>query len=139
MRSISSPSCIENVTAVSGTTKTDGMYANGNRNDLTDAETLGHLLKYDSVQGNFPGKVEVRKDSIVVNGKEIKVFAEREPEKLPWGKLKVDVVFESTGFFRTKELASKHLEAGAKKVMISAPAKGEEEVRTIVIGVNDKK
>jgi glyceraldehyde 3-phosphate dehydrogenase len=107
-------------------------------NDLTDAKTLAHLLKHDTVHGKFPGEVKVKGSSLVVNGKELKVFAEKEPEKLPWKKLKIDVVFESTGVFRTKELASKHITAGAKKVMISAPAKGDEPVRTIVIGVNDK-
>jgi glyceraldehyde 3-phosphate dehydrogenase len=103
-------------------------------NDITDAATLAHLLKYDSVHGRFPGTVESRDNAIVVNGKEIRVLAERDPAKLPWGELGVQVVLESTGLFRSKEKASAHLEAGASKVVISAPGKNED--ITIVMGVN---
>jgi glyceraldehyde 3-phosphate dehydrogenase len=103
-------------------------------NDITDAATLAHLLKYDSVHGRFPGTVEARDNAIVVNGKEIRVLAERDPAKLPWGELGVQVVLESTGIFRSKETASAHLEAGAAKVVISAPGKNED--ITIVMGVN---
>ena len=106
-------------------------------NDLTDTKTLAHLLKYDSVHGRFKGTVEAKDNTLVVNGKSIKVFAEKEPENLPWGELGVDVVVESTGIFRTKELIEKHIKAGAKKVLLSAPAKGEEKIKTIVKGVND--
>lgn len=105
-------------------------------NDLTDAKTLAHLLKYDSVHGRFPGKVEVSGDNIVVNGKEIKVLSEKDPAKLPWGEMGVDVVIESTGIFRTADKISKHFEAGAKKVILTVPAKGEIDA-TIVLGVND--
>lgn len=104
-------------------------------NDLTDPATLAHLLKYDSLFGKFSGTVEAKDNALVVNGKEIKVFAEKDPEQLPWGELGVDVVVESTGRFRDKESASKHLKAGAKKVIISAPAKNED--ITIVLGVNE--
>jgi glyceraldehyde 3-phosphate dehydrogenase len=103
-------------------------------NDLTDAKTLAHLLKYDSTYGPFPGTVEPTADGISVDGKEIKVLAERDPGALPWGDLGVDVVIESTGFFTDRENANKHLEAGAKKVIISAPAKGED--ITVALGVN---
>ncbi|MGH7700438.1 MAG: type I glyceraldehyde-3-phosphate dehydrogenase [Gemmatimonadales bacterium] len=103
-------------------------------NDITDTQTLAHLLKYDSVHGRFPGTVEARGDRLVVNGKEIAVSAIREPEQLPWKKLGVDLVLESTGRFTDRESAAKHLSAGAKKVVISAPAKGED--LTIVMGVN---
>src|SRR5436305_2633664 len=103
-------------------------------NDLTDAETLGHLLKYDSILGPYPGTVEVSGDAIVVDGKELKVLAERDPGNLPWGELGVDVVVESTGFFTDRENAAKHLAGGAKKVIVSAPAKGED--ITVVLGVN---
>lgn len=106
-------------------------------NDLTDVKTLAHLLKYDSVHGKFNGTVETDGDSLVVNGKKIKVLSQRNPEELPWRDLGVDVVLESTGFFRSKEKASLHLNAGAKKVVISAPARGEG-VRTIVLGVNQE-
>ena len=105
-------------------------------NDLTDTATLAHLLKYDSVHGRFDGTVSASDAGIVVNGTEIKVTAEKEPKNLPWGDLKVDVVLESTGRFVDKESAGGHLEAGAKKVVISAPAKGG--VKTIVLGVNDE-
>ncbi len=107
-------------------------------NDLTDTKTLAYLLKYDSVYGKFNKKVSATNSYITIDGKKIKVFAEKDPTQLPWGKLKIDVVVESTGIFRTKEKAEMHLKAGAKKVLISAPAKGESFVRTIVPGVNDK-
>src|SRR5438132_7388803 len=106
-------------------------------NDITDTKTLAHLLKYDSVHKRFPGTVEGKGDALVVNGKQIKVSAIKEPEKLPWKELGVELVLESTGRFTDKESASKHLTAGAKKVVISAPAKGED--ITIVIGVNHEK
>ncbi|MBU1205291.1 MAG: type I glyceraldehyde-3-phosphate dehydrogenase [Nanoarchaeota archaeon] len=106
-------------------------------NDLTDAKTLAHLLKYDSVHGILNADIKAKDSSIVVNGKEIRVFSERYPEKLPWKKLDIDVVVESTGIFTTKEGAEKHLKAGAKKVLISAPYKGKDFVKTIVIGVNE--
>ena len=103
-------------------------------NDLTDAKTLTHLFKYDSAQGRFNGNIEVKDGGFVVNGKEIKVVAERNPANLPWGELKVDVVLECTGFFADKEKAEAHITAGAKKVLISAPATGD--VKTIVFNVN---
>ena len=104
-------------------------------NDLTDTKTLAHLLKYDSVHGRFPGTVESTADGLVVNGKEIKVYAEREPAKLPWASLGVEIVLESTGRFVDREGAGGHIKAGAKKVVISAPAKGD--ITTVVLGVND--
>ena len=104
-------------------------------NDLTDTKTLAHLLKYDSVHGRSKYAVEARPDGIVVNGKFIKVFAEKDPEKLPWKDLQIDVVVESTGIFTDREGTEKHLKAGAKKVLISAPAKGVD--ITIVKGVNE--
>jgi glyceraldehyde 3-phosphate dehydrogenase len=103
-------------------------------NDLVDTATMAHLLKYDSILGRFPGGVEVDGDSIVADGKELKVLSERDPANLPWGDLGVDVVIESTGFFTARADAAKHLEAGAKKVIISAPAK-EPDV-TVALGVN---
>lgn len=103
-------------------------------NDLTSPETLAHLLKYDSVHGRFPGDVTAADGGIVVNGKAIKVLSERDPATLPWKDLKVDVVLESTGLFTSRDKAGLHLDAGAKKVIISAPAKGED--ITIVMGVN---
>src|SRR5437016_282122 len=106
-------------------------------NDITDTKTLAHLLKYDSVHGRFGGTVEARGDAIVVNGKPIKVSAIKEPEKLPWKDLGVELVLESTGRFTDRDAAAKHLAAGAKKVVISAPAKGED--ITIVMGVNHRK
>jgi glyceraldehyde 3-phosphate dehydrogenase len=106
-------------------------------NDITDTKTLAHLLKYDSVHKRFPGSVEAKGDALVVNGKSIKVSAIKEPEKLPWKELGVEFVLESTGRFTDKESASKHLAAGAKKVVISAPAKGED--ITICMGVNHDK
>lgn len=105
-------------------------------NDLGDVSTLAYLLQNDSVHGKFDAKVEVKGSSIFVDGKETKFFAEKEPEKLPWGNLKIDVVAECTGKFRRKEEAEKHIKAGAKKVVISAPAKGDG-VNSIVLGVND--
>lgn len=104
-------------------------------NDLTDPKTLAHLLKYDSVHGRFNGTVEAKDNAFIVNGKEIKIFAERDPANLPWGDLGVDVVLESTGIFTNPEGAGKHIEAGARKVVISAPAKGG--ITTVVLGVND--
>ena len=105
-------------------------------NDLTDTATLAHLLKYDSVHGKFDGTVSATEDGIVVNGTEIKIYAEREPKNLPWGDLNVDVVLESTGRFVDEAGAGGHIEAGAKKVVISAPAKGN--IPTVVLGVNDE-
>jgi glyceraldehyde 3-phosphate dehydrogenase len=104
-------------------------------NDITDTGTLAHLLKYDSILGPFPGEVEATDDAIVVDGKELKVFAERDPAALPWGDVGAEVVIESTGFFTKREDAAKHLEAGAEKVIISAPATGPD--CTLVLGVND--
>ena len=103
-------------------------------NDITDPKTLAHLLKYDSVHGRFPGSVAAKGDCLVVNGKEIRVTAIKEPEQLPWKDLGVELVLESTGRFTDRDAAAKHLAAGAKKVVISAPAKGED--ITIVMGVN---
>jgi len=103
-------------------------------NDITDARTLGHLLKYDSVHGPFPGVVQVKGDSLVVEGREIKVLSVREPAELPWKDLAVEIVVESTGLFTQRDKAAGHLAAGAKKVVISAPAKGPD--ITIVMGVN---
>ena len=105
-------------------------------NDLTDTKTLAHLLKYDSIMGRFDGEVSAAEGSITVNGKEIKVLAERDPKNLPWGDLGVEIVIESTGFFTDGESASAHIAAGAKKVVISAPAKNVD--GTFVMGVNDK-
>jgi glyceraldehyde 3-phosphate dehydrogenase len=104
-------------------------------NDLGDAKTNAHLTQYDTAHGKFPGTVGVDGDSIVVNGDRIKVLAERDPSKLPWGQLGVEYVFECTGLFANKEKASKHLEGGARKVIISAPAEGGVDA-TIVYGVN---
>jgi glyceraldehyde 3-phosphate dehydrogenase len=106
-------------------------------NDITDTKTLAHLLKYDSVHGRFPGTVEAKGDNLVVNGREIRVTAIKEPDKLPWKEQGVELVLESTGRFTDRESAAKHLTAGAKKVVISAPAKGED--LTICMGVNEKK
>lgn len=107
-------------------------------NDLTDNDTLAHLLKYDSSQGTFDGTVEATEDTLIINGKKIHAYAQRNPEDLPWAELGVDLVLECTGFFRTKDKASLHLKAGAKDVLISAPAKGDDPVQTIVLGVNDE-
>ena len=106
-------------------------------NDLTDAKTLAHLFKYDSTFGIFDGTVEARDNAIVINGKEIKVLAQKDPAQLPWKELGVDIVIESTGRFVDKAQASAHIQAGAKKVIISAPAKNED--ITIVLGVNEDK
>lgn len=105
-------------------------------NDLTDTKTLAHLLKYDSVHGRFAGTVGHDAEGIVVNGHKIKILAERDPAQLPWGAHGVDVVIESTGRFTDRESAGKHLTAGARKVIISAPATGD--IKTIVLGVNDE-
>ena len=104
-------------------------------NDLTATDMLAHLLKYDSAHGRFNGTVSHTESSLIVNGKEITVYAQRDPETLPWGELGVDVVIESTGFFRDAEGMGKHIKAGAKKVALSAPASGN--IKTIVLGVND--
>lgn len=104
-------------------------------NDLADAPRLAHLLKYDSIHGKFPGTIESTETSILVNGAKIDVFCERDPEALPWGGLNVDLVMECTGFFLTQDLCGKHIIAGAKKVLISAPAK--DDTKTVVYGVND--
>ena len=108
-------------------------------NDLTDPKTLAHLLKYDTVFGELPFSVEVKEDSIVVDRKELKVLSQPDPAKLPWNDLGVYMVMESTGRFRARKDAKKHLDAGAKKVLISAPAKGEGADLTVVMGVNDDK
>ena len=105
-------------------------------NDLTDTKTLAHLLKYDSVHGRFPGTVSHDEKSLIVNGKNIAVTAERDPAALPWGKIGVEVVLESTGLFTDEANAGKHLSAGAKRVVISAPAKGN--IPTVVLGVNEE-
>jgi len=104
-------------------------------NDLTDADTLAHLFKYDSVHGRLPADVEVTKEGFTVNGRQVKVLAERDPARLAWGDLGVELVVESTGRFRKREDAAKHLSGGAKKVIITAPAKNED--ITIVMGVNE--
>ncbi len=106
-------------------------------NDLTDTKTLAHLFRRDSVHGMYPGTVEAKGESLVIDGDEVRVFSERDPSKLPWKDLKVDIVFESTGIFRSREDASKHLAGGAKKVVITAPAKKED--ISICLGVNDDK
>src|SRR5437899_873800 len=106
-------------------------------NDITDTKTLAHLLKYDSVHGRFPGAVEAKGDALVVNGRAMTVSAIKEPEHLPWQDLGVELVLESTGRFTDRDAAAKHLAAGARKVVISAPAKGED--ITIVLGVNHQK
>jgi glyceraldehyde 3-phosphate dehydrogenase len=106
-------------------------------NDLGDLATMAHLLKYDSILGRYPGEVSVNDEGIVVDGKTIKALAERDPANLPWGDLGVDVVLESTGFFTNADAAKAHIAGGAKKVIISAPAKGED--LTVVLGVNDNK
>jgi len=106
-------------------------------NDLTSAHTLAHLLKYDSVLGNLHAKVEAKQDSISVDGDEFTVLSKRDPAELPWKELGVDIVFESTGLFTNRDAAAKHIAAGAKKVVITAPAKGPD--ITVVLGVNDEK
>lgn len=105
-------------------------------NDLTATDMLAHLLKYDSAHGRFDGTVSHTENSLIVNGKEITVYAQRDPETLPWGEIGVEVVIESTGFFRDAEGMGKHIKAGAKKVALSAPASGD--IKTIVLGVNDE-
>jgi glyceraldehyde 3-phosphate dehydrogenase len=105
-------------------------------NDLASIESIVYLIKYDSVYGNYKGKIEAGKDFIKIDNKKIVVFSEKDPEKLPWGKLKVDVLVESTGVFTDREGASKHIKAGAKKVIITAPGKDPD--ITVVLGVNDK-
>lgn len=105
-------------------------------NDLTDVNTLAHLFKWDSIHGKYPGTVEVQDGQLVIDGDVIEVFAERNPSDLPWEKLKIDVVIESTGVFRDRAGAGKHIEAGAKNVVISAPAKGD--ITTVVLGVNEE-
>lgn len=104
-------------------------------NDLSDTKTLAHLFKYDSIHGKFKGEIEAGEKSIRINGKTIYVYASRNPEDLPWGDLGIDVVIESTGIFRSKKEAERHIAAGAKKVIISAPPKGGD-VKSIVLGVN---
>ena len=105
-------------------------------NDLFDTKMLAHLFKYDSILGPFPGEVEATDNSLVIDGRELKVFAEKDPAAIPWGDLGVEVVIESTGHFTDRDGAAKHLEAGAQKVIISAPAKGPD--ATVVLGVNDE-
>jgi len=108
-------------------------------NDLTDAKTLAHLLKYDSIHGKFQGGVSVEGDSIIVNGRKLKVYAEKDPANLPWKELGVEVVLECTGIFRTREKMNKHITAGAKKVILSVPSDTKEDVdATIVLGVNNE-
>ena len=106
-------------------------------NDLTDAKTLAHLFKYDSVHGTYPGEVKAEEGAIVIDGKRIPIFSEKDPANLPWGKVGAEIVVEATGRFRDKESCSKHLQAGAKKVIITSPAKNED--ITIVMGVNEQK
>ncbi len=105
-------------------------------NDVTDTATLAHLLKYDSIHRGFNGTVEFTKDELIVNGKVIKITSEKNPENLPWGKLGIDIVIESTGLFLDTESAKKHITAGAKKVILSAPAK-DDSIKTLVLGIND--
>lgn len=106
-------------------------------NDLTNPKTLAHLLKYDTLYGKFNGTVEATENSVIVNGKEIRIFAEKDPKDIPWGLQGAEIVIESTGFFTDATKAKAHIEAGAKKVLISAPAKNED--ITIVLGVNEEK
>lgn len=105
-------------------------------NDLTDTKTLAHLLKYDSIHGIFNGTIETQENAIIINGKKVNVYKERSPENLPWAALNIDIVVECTGLFLTKELANKHIIAGAKKVLLSAPAK-DDAIKTIVVGINE--
>lgn len=107
-------------------------------NDLGDIKTLAHLLKYDSSYGQFGAELRIEEGRLIVNDKKIKVLSEKEPERLPWKELGVELVIESTGVFTDREGASKHITAGAKNVLITAPAKGEEPIKTIVLGVNEK-
>lgn len=106
-------------------------------NDLTDSKTLAHLLKYDSVHGKIDATVVAEEKALIVNGKRIAVFAEKDPTNLPWKNLDIDVVIESTGFFLTRETAGKHITAGAKKVIVSAPPNSDE-IKTVVLGINDE-
>ncbi|MCI0439815.1 MAG: type I glyceraldehyde-3-phosphate dehydrogenase, partial [Chloroflexi bacterium] len=106
-------------------------------NDLADTKTNAHLFKYDSNYGIYPGKVEAKEKSIIIDGKEVQVFSQRDPSKLPWGDVGADIVVESTGFFTDAGKAAGHLEGGAKKVIISAPARNED--ITLVLGVNEDK
>jgi len=106
-------------------------------NDLTDSKTLAHLLKYDSVHGRISAEVKYEEKALIVNGKKVTVYAEKDPSNLPWKELGVDVVIESTGFFLTRETAGKHIAAGAKKVIISAPPSGSD-IKTVVLGINDE-
>jgi len=106
-------------------------------NDITDNHTLAHLLRYDSVHGRYPGTVEVTDDGLVVDGDAVRVLSQRDPAQLPWGDLKIDIVFEATGIFTKRDDAAKHLTGGARKVIITAPAKSED--LTIVMGVNHEK
>jgi glyceraldehyde 3-phosphate dehydrogenase len=106
-------------------------------NDLTDSKTLAHLLKYDSVHGIIKAEIKYEEKALIVNGKKITVYAEKDPSNLPWKELGVDVVVESTGFFLTRETAGKHLAAGARKVIISAPPNGND-IKTVVLGINDE-
>jgi len=108
-------------------------------NDLVNAKTLAHLFKYDSIHRTYPGEVKAEDDSIIIDGKRIRVCQEKDPTQLPWKEMGVDILIESTGLFRTKEKAASHLKAGASKVIITAPAKGGDEVLTIVMGVNEEK
>ncbi|MEO0127459.1 MAG: type I glyceraldehyde-3-phosphate dehydrogenase [candidate division WOR-3 bacterium] len=108
-------------------------------NDISDAKTLGHLLKYDSVHKKFNAKVEVKSDAIIVDGKEYKVLSEKEPTKLPWKQLGIDYVIEATGKFTERSQCEIHLQNGAKRVVVTAPAKGEPKVPTIVMGINENK
>ena len=107
-------------------------------NDLTSADTLAYLFKYDSVHDNFEGEVHAEGDCIVVNGKKVKIYAERDPQNLPWKELGVDIVVESTGLFKKRDQMMKHIAAGAKKVILTVPASKAEDVdATVVMGVND--
>ncbi len=106
-------------------------------NDITDSATLAHLLKYDSVHGRFPGKISHDANHLYINDKTIKIFGSKDPEQLPWKALDIDIVIESTGLFLDKASAQKHLNAGAKKIILSAPAK-DDDIKTIVLGVNDE-
>lgn len=105
-------------------------------NDLAPASTMAHLFKYDSVHGKFKGTISSKEGSLMINGSEVRLFNEKDPSNLPWGELKIDFVIESTGLFRDTETAGLHLKAGARKVVISAPAKGEE-IKSVVLGAND--
>lgn len=109
-------------------------------NDLTDTKTLAHLFKYDSVHGKFNGTVCEDGENLIINDNKVRVYAERDPENLPWGDLNIDIVIESTGIFRTRDLIEKHIKAGAKRVLLSVPSKSPEDVDvTVVLGVNDDK